>query len=416
MPPAVPATVRRCALALACLPALWPTAAWSVEASPETLAALRAEIAALQARLAALEARAAEPAEPAEAASAPKVDAAPPEPVIDVGGRLHYDVYAHDTDRVPATSGSEIRRARVHVEGEASGWGWRVQAELSARTTDLRDVYLRRSVGANTLTIGQFKPFRSMDELTSSNDGTTMERGFVSGAGLFADRPWQQGVGVAHRFARGSLSGALFSLREDNSPRNEGLGASARGTWVPVLDAARLVHLGAWYSVESGGEGTPAITYDVAYGGRRGPQAVLFESLGGPGFEQRTGGLEFAGRSDGFHWQGEWSRASVAGAQRNGELEASYLQMGYLFGGVREYDVAEGVFGSPEDVGEGLWEVVARVDHLRLRDGAAARRFVLGTNWYVNEHLRLMLNWTRGEDEATGDEPSQLAFRTQYVF
>jgi phosphate-selective porin len=62
--------------------------------------------------------------------------------------------------------------------------------------------------------------------------------------------------------------------------------------------------------------------------------------------------------------------------------------------------------------------VVARVDRIRLRDaaGVEARRFVIGTNWYVNEQLRFMLNWTQGEDVATGDEPSQLALRAQYVF
>lgn len=410
--------------------------AFSADVPAAEVAALRAEIAALQARLDAIEARAsdsaaappaAEPAaEPAVVAEAPAVETGPGldvesadgESSFGIGGRIHYDTYAHDTDRVSATGGSEFRRARVQVDGASGGWSYRVQAELSGRNTDLRDVYLERDLGGGTLTIGQFKPFRSMDELTSSNDITAMERGFGSASGFFDTRQWQQGIGWLTGLERGSFGVSAFSLREDNTARNEGWGTALRGTWAPVLADDRLVHLGAWYSLENGGEDTPGTSVEVAYGGRRGPDALIFESLDGADFEQRSAGLEFAGVRGGFHWQGEWSRATVAGALGDGRLEAAYLQAGWLFGGVREYDVGEGVFGSPADIGGGLWEVVARVDRIRLRNAAdvEARRVVLGANWYVNEQLRFMLNWTQGEDVATGDEPSQLALRAQYVF
>ncbi len=394
------------------------------------IAALRVEMQRLQERLAALETAATAAALPPVAT----VPATPPDTLaggsglevadaeagtsFGIGGRIHYDVYAHDTDRVPATGGSEFRRVRVHVEGEAAEWGYRVQVELSGRNTDLRDVYLERGFGDTTLTLGQFKPFRSMDELTSSNDISAMERGFGSASGLFADRQWQQGIGLLHATGSGSIGLSAFSLREDNTPRNEGWGAATRATWAPLREGDRLVHLGAWHSHEQGGRDTPAAAIEVAYGGRRGPEALLFESVGGPGFEARASGLEFAGTLGSFHWQGEWSRARFAGMGADGRLEAGYLQAGWLFGGVREYDVDEGVFGSPAQIGGGLWEAVARLDRVALRgvDGVEARRVVLGVNWYATDDVRFMLNWTRGEDLATGDEPSQLAFRAQYAF
>ena len=432
---------ERTALVVALGAALAPVVAAASDIPAVEVAALRAEIAALQLRLDALESRAGNAmgvvavpvAEPVaavpvadEPAAAPTVAAGPGlevesadrESSFEIAGRIHYDVYAHDADYVSSIGGSEFRRVRVQVEGAAAGWGYRVQAELSGRNTDLRDVYLERRFGDSKLTFGQFKPFRSMDELTSSNAITVMERGFSSAAGLFADRQWQQGVGWLTGFERGSLGVSAFSLREDNTARNEGWGTAARGTWAPLLGEDRLVHLGAWFSLENGGADTPGTTVEVAYGGRRGPEALLFESLDGPDFEQRSAGLEFAGLRGGFHWQGEWSRATVAGVGGDGRLEAAYLQAGWLFGGVREYDVGEGVLGSPVDIGEGLWEVVVRIDRIRLRDaaGAEARRFVIGTNRYVNEQLRFMLNWTRGEDFATGDEASQFAMRAQYVF
>lgn len=359
--------------------------------------------------------------------AAPAVEAGPGREVasadessgFELGGRLHYDVYAHDTDQVAATGGSEFRRVRLNVEGSAGDWSYVVQAELSGRNSDLRDVYLSRGFGdGNTLLVGQFKPFRSLDELVSSNDISVMERGFGSAAGLFADRQWQQGVGVIRARPAGTLGLSVFSLREDNTPRNEGWGAAGRGTWLPFGDGERLVHLGASYSIENGGKATPGIAIEVAYGGRRGPESLLFESADGARFGQRSAGLEFAGRVGGFHWQSEWQRASIAGAAGDARFGTGYAQLGYLFGGVRAYDAAEGIFDSPEDVGGGLWELVARVDRIERRDvgGVAVRRYVLGANWYVNDDLRFMLNWTRGEDRSTGDEPSQLALRTQYVF
>jgi phosphate-selective porin OprO/OprP len=410
-----------------------PLAAEATTVDDAEIAALRAELARMQARLDALETQAATPhaaptlaagmasapAPPVEAGSGLAVASADGASSFELGGRLHYDMYAHDTDLVPATGGSEFRRVRVNAEGTAGDWNYVVQAELSGRNTDLRDVYLSRGFGeGHTLTIGQFKPFRSLDELISSNDISVMERGFGSAAGLFADRQWQQGLGVLSEYDGGTLGLSAFSLREDNTPRNEGWGMAARGTWLPLGDGGRLVHLGASYSIENGGRDTPGVAIEVDYGGRRGPEALLFESAEGGAFEQRSSGVEFAGRAGGWHWQSEWQRATIAGTAGEGRFDARYVQVGYLFGGKRGYDAAEGIFDSPEEVREGLWELVARVDRITRRDvdGVDATRFALGANWYVSDELRFMLNWNRGEDDATGDEPSQLALRTQYAF
>lgn len=399
------------------------------DASAE-LAALKVELEAMRARIAALEAQVAEASAPAAGAVA-SVEAMPavePGPgfeaattdgasAFEVGGRIHYDFYANNDDTVPTRGGSEFRRARFNIEGTAGGWSYVLQTELSGGIADLRDVYLQRNVGDAALLIGQFKPFRSLDELTSSNDFVVLERGFGSGSTLFSAAQWQQGVGLLSERSAGTLGFSVFTLREDNTPRNEGWGAAARGTWRPLDDGDRLVHLGASYSVEDGGDRTPARAFEAAYGGRRGAEALLFESAAGDAFEQRSAGVEFAGRMGGFHWQSEWQRATVAGLAGDGRLETQYLQVGYLFGGMRAYDRGDGVFDSPKDAA-GLWELVARMDRIRLRevDNAEALRWVLGVNWYATDDVRFMLNWTQGRDEATGDEPSQLALRAQYVF
>lgn len=402
---------RQPVLALLLALAASPTLATGPDAAE--LAELRATLTALQARIATLEAQ-------VEAGPGLDIAAVGDEAAqFGIGGRIHYEFYAFDNDLRPATGGSEFRRARVQVEGEAAGWGYRLQAEFSGRNTDLRDVYLERSFGDRTLTIGQFKPFRSMEEMTSSNVAALMERSFNSSAGLFADRQWQQGVGLLQAYAAGSLGVSVFNLREDNTPRNEGWGSAVRATWAPHLDARDLLHLGAWWSHEQGRRDTPAHAIKLAYGGRRGPEALLFESAAGPDFKQRSGGLEFAGRRGSLHWQGEWTRTTLAGNAGSARIEGRYLEAGWLFGGVRDYDLGEGVFAAPVEVGAGgLWELVARGEQMHRRDraGFAVRRWVLGLNWYASDDVRFMLNLTTGQDDASGDEPRQLALRAQYVF
>lgn len=420
-------------LTIALMCSLLPGAA--LGADEATLAQLRAELQRLELRIAELEAAAATvqpepasnpPVSKPRAAAALDVEAGPGLELetsdggaFSIGGRIHFDAYANDSDQRTARDGTEFRRARLSIDGEAAGWGYRVQLEKSGNSVDLRDAYVERELGSALLTVGQFKPFRSLEELTSSNDLSAMERGFTSGSGLFSQRQWQQGVGLLQPLRAGGIGVSAFSLREDNSPRNEGWGSAARATWAPLHKTERVVHLGLWGSYEHGGEGTPAFDIEAAYGGRRGPSALLFAPLGGGDFRQRSAGIEFAGRLRSFHWQSEWARADLDGLHGTGRLEAAYLQAGYVFGGGgRDYDLAEGVFGDFIEAGERRWEAIARIDRIRLRDAAGieARRWVLGINRYLSDEVRLMLNWTQGEDLASGDEPGQLGLRVQYVF
>ncbi len=61
-------------------------------------------------------------------------------------------------------------------------------------------MFIAKSALGGKFTIGHFKPYRSMEELTSSNEITMMERPFASATGLYNGRQFQQGVG----YLRGS--------------------------------------------------------------------------------------------------------------------------------------------------------------------------------------------------------------------
>ena len=76
------------------------------------------------------------------------------------------------------------------------------------------------------------------------------------------------------------------------------------------------------------------------------------------------------------------------------------------------------MFGSPTVAGKGLWELTARFDVMENKDLLDTRTTstILGVNYYITPNMRMMLNWTQGENDKTGDEPSQIALRTQFAF
>ncbi|HUF78137.1 MAG TPA: porin, partial [Thermoanaerobaculia bacterium] len=112
------------------------------------------------------------------------------------GGRIHADAYAFDADTASTTDTTDFRRARLTLSGSAYGWDFKMEQDFAAGSTTagFRDVYLGKKALGGYFTIGHFKPYRSMEELTSSNEITMMERPFSSGTGLYSGRQFQQGI------------------------------------------------------------------------------------------------------------------------------------------------------------------------------------------------------------------------------
>ena len=110
----------------------------------------------------------------------------------------------------------------------------------------------------------------------------------------------------------------------------------------------------------------------------------------------------------------EWQRAA-----HPTEAETfSRNHVATLNGGQKVYKAPNGVFGSPKVTDRGLWELTARYDHIENNDlvNREATSMILGLNYYINSNLRVMFNYTQGENEVTGDETGQYAIRTQFAF
>ena len=426
-------------LAVALAAALGTTAAFDAAAAENVeLAALKAQLAELQAKVAELETRTDAQSDinvgtqqsiENIAATTPKVETkggikiTSPDKKFEasVGGRIHFDAYAFDRDIAATTGTSEFRRARLTLAGKALGWDYKLEQDFSAGTNldGLRDAYIATGLWGGKATIGHFKPYRSMEELTSSNEILMMERPFASATGLFSGRQFQQGVGYQRSGDNYTAGFTVFNLRGASGARNEGMGASGRVTWAPINNDNETLHFGGWASQENANQGSADMSAVANYAGRRGPSQAIATTTGASRNTITAYGLEAAGAFGPLFFQGEYANATF-GQPIGGDQDVStwYLQGSWLLnGGHKPYKAAAGVFGSPK-VDKGLWELTARYDTIENKDIAnrEATSVILGVNYYVNANLRFMFNYTLGDNEVSGDKTRQYALRTQFAW
>jgi phosphate-selective porin OprO/OprP len=336
-----------------------------------------------------------------------------------LGGRIHFDAYAFDRDLADVTGTSEFRRARLTLQGKAYGWDYKLENDFAAGggLEGFRDVYIARAALGGRFTIGHFKPYRAMEELTSSNEILMMERPFTSATGLFSGRQFQQGVGYLRASDRYTAGFSAFNLRGASGPRNEGVGYAGRVTFAPVNTGERILHLGAWVSHEDANRGSADLSSSFAYAGRRGPSQNIATVTGASGGDITVHAIELAGAFGPLFFQGEYANASFGQAVGpDQDVSAWYLQGSWhLNGGRKPYKAGTGVFGSAPVAGPGLWELAARYDAAKNRDLAReVSSWILGLNYYVNPNMRVMFNYTRGDNGVTGDGTGQYALRTQF--
>lgn len=408
-------------------------------ASADELAALRAQLQALQEKVTELEER-------SDAQSGVNVDTAGQldklttgSPRIEtkggikvtsadgnfeaqVGGRIHFDAYAFDRDIASTTGTTDFRRARLTLSGKALGWEYKLEQDFTGGTTTegFRDVFIARKAFGGKVTIGQFKPYRSMEELTSSNEITMMERPFSSATGLYNGRQFAQGVGYLYGTDTFTVGATVFNTRNAAAPRNEGVGGAARVTFAPINNDNSTLHFGASVSTENNNQGAPNVVAVANYAGRRGPSQTIATTTGASGDSVGVVGLEAAGAFGPVFFQSEYARATferpIGGDQ---DVDTFYVMGSWLLnGGHKAYKSATGVFGAPKVADKGLWELTARYDTIENKDvnNLEASSMTLGVNYYVNPNVRFMFNYTQGENEVNGDETGQYALRTQLSF
>ncbi|VXB75356.1 conserved exported hypothetical protein [Luteimonas sp. 9C] len=431
-------SILAASVALAVASASFSAAAQSQTRDAE-VAALRAQLAEMQAKIEALEVRTDAQSDINIGTQESLDKMATTMPVVDTkgglkvtsadkkfefsaGGRIHFDAYAFDRDQAATTGTSEFRRARITLQGKAYGWDYKFEQDFAAGSglDGFRDVYIARSALGGKFTIGHFKPYRSMEELTSSNEILMMERPFASATGLFNGRQFQQGVGYLRADGNYTAGVSVFNLRSASGSRNEGVGAAGRVTFAPINTEDSTLHFGGWLSQENANQGSADLAFAANYAGRRGPSQTIATTTGASRNQVTAAGIEAAGSFGPLFFQTEYANATFnqpLGPDQ--DVATWYVQGSWLLnGGHKAYKPGNGIFASPKVADRGLWELTARYDTVENKDIADldVSSWIVGMNYYVNPNLRFMFNYTKGDNGFTGDETGQYALRTQFSF
>lgn len=388
---------------------------------------------------------------------------------IGINGRAHLDGHLFNGDKVDAAflpyppfgsqlpdnqdlSGFNWRRTYITLTGRIYGLNYKFENDFAAGAFpgSIRETWVSARLGPGQIMIGQFKPYRSMEELTSSNEITMMERPSTSSTGIYSGRQFLMGTGY-----RGTLGDKLgygvdvMSLTHAGSPL-KGITYGGRVVWAPFTEEGNTLHFGFSSSVDDPGPGSlPAEVVDI-YGGRRG----ISKSLGiagasaGPSGEnsQTTFAAEAAYAIGPVTLQGEYANSKLdnthlaGGAQRDSDVQAYYIQSSWFVTGERTiYRKDRGAFGKPKPISKwGALELAARYDLAENTDQSLVadpcrtgtskcevQVITLGLNWYVRQGLRFMLNYYLTEaaigNAGAGtpdrkDTPSVISFRTQLSF
>lgn len=437
-----PHLLLRAALFAGC--AVVPSLAHAQTLSAQDAAALRSDMEALKAQMQALQARldkaesgAASAAASAQSATttaqkavelANKAGSAPTikfkgAPEISDGkgwsfkprGRFQWDVASVNApDGVNNTAlgfSNKLRRAFLGFGGTIpGGFGYRLEADLANSSVTLTDAYITYDRGPLNVTLGQHKPFGSLDELTSDLDTSLLERAaFVQAFGF------ERRLGLSFGYATGDvmLNAGVFtddikalSSTTAGADSNNSYSVDTRLVWMPKLDKVQL-HIGGSLHMR---DMNSLSTIDSEYRARPGTGTtdVRFITSGKKKVNKEFGaGLELAAVSGPIHAAAEtyWFRPELAPSGRDAHLFGGYAEVGYMLteGDTRSYK--KGVFGAVSPTkpvgkgGMGAVQIVARYDYLDLNDpargitGGTQKGYYAGLNWFPVEYIKLMLNY-----------------------
>lgn len=320
-------------------------------------------------------------------------------------GRMLYD-FAYLTS-VPETidiSGegfsNEARRVRLGIQGSMpGGFAYKLEADLPGGLS-LTDAYLKYKSESWNLTFGQHNNFQSLEELTSSNDVSFLERAAFTDAFGFQRK---LGVSAATKVGMVNIQGGFFTDNVDDlDDGNNGVSLDMRAFVSPKISEMQF-HIGGSIHARDLGDSIDSLRY------RARPMVhsvdTRFVNTGQITDAERENsyGLEAALISGALHMQAELHSVTV---KRKGLEDPTFLggaiELGlFLTNDQREYK--GGVFKGTKvnqpisSGGIGAWQVNFRYDYLDLEDGEVLGGkqdgFMASLIWLPVDNVRLLMSY-----------------------
>lgn len=374
---------------------------------------------------------------------------------IKLGGRMHADYTNHSgasdlPDSNQPINGTQIRRGRIALSGTVyKDFDYMIETDFGNDTVAVKDLFLvyHGFKAPLELTAGHQKHAMSMEIQESSNDIMFTERSLVSALTTpFFDRAIGvnlKGFGENWNVQSG-IYGDSMGNSANNANNNEGKGFAIRGTWAPILEKDKVLHVGANYGIRKAGDLAANAANGNAprfrYRSTAMSELELVDATLNDFDEVKTGIVEVAGMYGPFSFQSEFAKSDVSrNTNSDVDFTAWYAQVGYtLTGESRTYKGSDGEFKrlSPEkpfnwEKGTwGAWEIAGRYDSIDLEDGIVAggeaKRMSVSLNWYLNEDVRVLAGYTktfdldggalRNADGSYADDIDVYTVRAQWAF
>lgn len=320
-------------------------------------------------------------------------------------------------------NGASIRRARFAVKAQITkNWYGEVDMDMANGVFELKDAIIRYDGIPNMeIQAGNFKEFFSIQRNNSSRYLQFMERPMIAQA-LAPSRH----IGINAKFAKDWIwasSGVFFQSIDNLETRtfvedankdygvNPGISSTSKVVFMPGFNKKDWgMHIAGAFSYR-----TPKV--DDENVALTGVPSVRFSTRNSNSINRKkyidTGEIanvkhdllytvEYAGYWKGLRWEGAYMADDnfVIGAESPSHLWGWYAQAGYLlFGGNQRYDSNGAKFTRVQRGKKwGDIELCGRYEFINfngLQSGPAgcAEAYALGLNFYVNNHVKFMVNY-----------------------
>ena len=323
-------------------------------------------------------------------------------------GRLQLDVAGVNAPPGIASAASlgiatEFRRAYIGFDGTMpGGFGYRVEADLANSSVELTDLYLTYKASPKlTLTLGQHKPFQSMEDMTSDLFTSFMERAaFNSGFGF------ERRVGFSGTYTGKQVvvqAGVFADNAADlTSDRNNSYSLDGRVVFMPKIGDGQL-HIGGSAHYRDFNDAATSTRFR-ARPFTHTTDVRLIDTGAFSATGERSFGGELAYIQGRFHATAEshWMTAIRPGGLPNPTFNGGYAEVGYLL----TDDVTAYKNGAYDRIrpkrplgkgGMGALQLNLRYDWLDLNSGAiiGGRQQVAGASlvWMPTDYFRFLVNY-----------------------
>lgn len=342
-----------------------------------------------------------------------------------LGGRIQADANYSGNDKffekgqlVEANDGTEFRRARINFTGTFfKDWKFKTQADFADNNLVMKDLFIEYTgMDFMNVTLGQQKQNFSRELLESSNDLMFTERSLMN---VLSENVVDRAIGLnlqskakkGYTAALGIYGNNITPARKTLNAADEGWSISGRGTFAPIEEKTKVVHLGVagnYRQADQNGDLYKSATYKYAYETDHMSNLDLINKSVSNVKNIKMLGLEAAGLYGPFSVGAEYTRQWVdrKNGDSNLEVDGWYADAAWtITGESRKYKQGKFHKVSPskpfslKNGGWGAWELATRYSNVDVNDGGfhggEMSNMTVAVNWYLNDNIRFMADYVR---------------------